>query len=98
MEETGCGMPDLTDFVSIVHRKSGLFVDVRPAREGQAETGQDAFKRNARIGIALSSFFAASGAERDSRAPKGQSLTDFKQDCVEGRLPAGMMMGVAKLL
>jgi len=47
----GGEMERLSDFVAIVHRKSGLFVDVRPAREGQAETGADAFRRNARVGL-----------------------------------------------
>ena len=31
------GMEGLSDFSALVHRQSGLLVDVRPAREGQAE-------------------------------------------------------------
>lgn len=39
-------MEGLSDCTHIVHRASGLCVDVRPARQGQAETGPDAFRRH----------------------------------------------------
>jgi len=31
-------MEGMSDFVAIAHRKSGLYIDVRPAREGQVFT------------------------------------------------------------
>ena len=63
-------MERLSDFVAIVHRKSGLFVDVRPAREGQAETGADAFRRNARVGLREKTF--ADRAGESGRVAAGQ--------------------------
>jgi len=67
---TAGGMERLSDFVAIVHRKSGLFVDVRPAREGQAETGADAFRRNARVGLREKTFADRAGAS--GRVAAGQ--------------------------
>ena len=63
-------MEIMSDFATIAHRKSGLFVDVRPAREGQAETGSDAFRRNARIGLREKTFVDRAGTSR--RVAAGQ--------------------------
>lgn len=66
-------MEEMTDFVEIVHRKSGLYVDVRPAREGQTETGMDAFKRNARVGLREKTIDCGnSGGGSGSNAAPGQ--------------------------
>ena len=67
-------MEELSDFCALVHRHSELLVDVRPAREGQAETGQDAFKRNARIGLRgkISSSNTGSRSGASPRVAPGQ--------------------------
>ena len=62
-------MEGLSDFSALVHRQSGLLVDVRPAREGQAETGPDAFKRNARIGLRGKNVGPSRGGGRPGIAP-----------------------------
>ena len=81
-------MDSLSDFVVIMHRKSGLCIDVRPAREGQAETGPDAFKRNARVGLREKTL-----AVRQSAMPVAQNgeIAGQNPNGVAGRVAAGQM-------